>query len=265
MLVDWFTVIAQLVNFLILIWLLKRFLYKPVLNAITARERDIEARLQAAHDLQSTARMQLDSYERKNAELDRRRESLLQQAGVDAEAERTRLLEQARQEASELRRKQAAALREEGELLQNSIVERIQQEVLSIARKALADLADVDIDQRIVDRFIARLRSLSAEERAQLRAQLQRGEHGAVVRSAFPMQAAQRASLETSLLQVLGIAAPIEFNVAPDLVGGIELLANGYKVEWTLASFLSGLQTRLLWRVEPPSVPSGASGPAVVP
>jgi len=38
MLIDWFTVVAQVINFLILVWLMKRFLYKPILNAIAARE-----------------------------------------------------------------------------------------------------------------------------------------------------------------------------------------------------------------------------------
>ena len=37
MLIDWFTVGAQALNFIILVWLLKRFLYKPILDAIDAR------------------------------------------------------------------------------------------------------------------------------------------------------------------------------------------------------------------------------------
>ncbi len=45
MLIDWFTVGAQALNFLILVWLMKRFLYKPILNAIDAREKKIAAEL----------------------------------------------------------------------------------------------------------------------------------------------------------------------------------------------------------------------------
>jgi F-type H+-transporting ATPase subunit b len=43
MLIDWFTVVAQVLNFLILVWLLKRFLYRPILNAIDVREKRIAA------------------------------------------------------------------------------------------------------------------------------------------------------------------------------------------------------------------------------
>ena len=45
MLIDWFTIIAQALNFLILAWLLKRFLYRPVLNALDEREKLIASEL----------------------------------------------------------------------------------------------------------------------------------------------------------------------------------------------------------------------------
>ena len=53
MLIDWFTVGAQVLNFVVLVWLLKRFLYKPVLNAIDAREKRVAAEAADA-DLQKT-------------------------------------------------------------------------------------------------------------------------------------------------------------------------------------------------------------------
>ena len=43
MLIDGFTVGAQVLNFLILVWLMKRFLYQPILDAIDAREQRIAA------------------------------------------------------------------------------------------------------------------------------------------------------------------------------------------------------------------------------
>ena len=44
--IDWFTVFAQVINFLILVWLLKQFLYKPILNAIEARENKVAGQFQ---------------------------------------------------------------------------------------------------------------------------------------------------------------------------------------------------------------------------
>ena len=63
MLIDWFTVAAQVLNFLILVWLMKRFLYQPVLNAIAAREAKIAAELKDAADTKAKAHQQLDNTE----------------------------------------------------------------------------------------------------------------------------------------------------------------------------------------------------------
>ncbi|MGA2191158.1 MAG: F0F1 ATP synthase subunit B, partial [Steroidobacteraceae bacterium] len=56
MLIDWFTVGAQALNFIILVWLLKRYLYKPILNAIDAREKRIAAESAAAGAREAQAR-----------------------------------------------------------------------------------------------------------------------------------------------------------------------------------------------------------------
>ena len=63
--INWFTVIAQIVNFLILVWLLKRFLYKPILKAIDERERKIESQLKDADDRESNAKMEQDEFKKK--------------------------------------------------------------------------------------------------------------------------------------------------------------------------------------------------------
>ena len=62
MLIDWFTVGAQALNFLILVWLLKRFLYKPILDAIDAREERIDAELAAAALKEAEAKKKRDEF-----------------------------------------------------------------------------------------------------------------------------------------------------------------------------------------------------------
>ena len=97
MLIDWFTVIAQVVNFLILVWLLKRFLYRPILNAIDAREKRIATELADADAKKAEAIKERDEFQHKNEEFDRQRAALLSQATDEAKAERQRLFDEARQ------------------------------------------------------------------------------------------------------------------------------------------------------------------------
>jgi hypothetical protein len=87
MLIDWFTVGAQVVNFLILVWLLKRFLYKPILHAIDERERRIAKELADADTRKTEAEKERDKFQKRNDEFDEQREELLSKAKGEARAE----------------------------------------------------------------------------------------------------------------------------------------------------------------------------------
>src|SRR5476649_2079368 len=111
MLIDWFTVGAQALNFLILVWLLKRFLYRPVRGAIDAREKRIAAELADADARKAEAQRERDDFQGKNKAFDEQRAALLAQARGEAGAERGRLLDGARNEAQALRETLAKAMR----------------------------------------------------------------------------------------------------------------------------------------------------------
>ena len=98
MLIDWFTVGAQIVNFLILVWLLQHFLYKPILNAIDAREKRIAAELADADKKKAEAQKERTDFEDKNKAFDEQRIALLAKATDEAKAERGRLINQAKQD-----------------------------------------------------------------------------------------------------------------------------------------------------------------------
>ena len=76
MLIDWFTVVAQAINFLLLVWLLKRFLYKPILQAIDDREKRIATQLQEAGATKEDAEKERRDFQKKNAEFDQQRDAL---------------------------------------------------------------------------------------------------------------------------------------------------------------------------------------------
>src|ERR1035437_6700654 len=113
MLIDWFTVGAQALNFLILVWLLQRFLYKPILDAIDTREKRIAAELADAAAKKAEAQKERDEFERKNEEFDTRRAALLSKATEEATVERQKLLDEAKQAAANLSLKHQEALRAE--------------------------------------------------------------------------------------------------------------------------------------------------------
>src|SRR5450631_4660557 len=111
MLIDWFTVGAQAINFIILVWLLKRFLYKPILNAVDAREKRIAAELADADAKEAEAQKERDEFQHKNEEFDQQRAALLNKATDEAKAERQRLLDEARKTADAISSQRQEALK----------------------------------------------------------------------------------------------------------------------------------------------------------
>src|SRR5665213_3359894 len=122
MLIDWFTVGAQALNFIILVWLLKRYLYKPILNAVDAREKKIAAELADADTKKAEAKKERDDFQHKNETFNQQRAALLSKATQEAEAERQRLLGEARKAADDLSAKRAETLRTDADNLNQAIL-----------------------------------------------------------------------------------------------------------------------------------------------
>jgi len=241
MLIDWFTVLAQVVNFLILVWLLKRFLYRPILDAIDAREKRIAKELADADAKKVEAQKERDEFQHKNEELDQQRVAILSKATDEAKAERQRLLDEARKAADALAAKRQEALRSEQQSLSEALTRRARAEVFAIARKALADLATTSLEERMGEVFTRRLREMDGKAKAGLGEALKTATAPALVRSAFDLPAEQRAVIQSALNEAFSADIHLRFETAPDLISGIELTTNGQKVAWSIADYLASL------------------------
>jgi len=255
MLIDWFTVAAQAVNFLILVWLLKHFLYQPILDAIDAREKRIAAELADADARKAEARKERDAFRQRNDEFDRQRAALLSQATVDAKAERQRLLNEARSEADALSTKRQEALKREQQGLNDEITRRTREEVFAITRKTLRDLAGTSLEKRMSEEFSRRLRTLNADAKEDIAEALSTASDPALVRSAFDLPAEQRAAIQQALNETFADEIQVRFETAPEVISGIELTANGRKVAWSIADYLSALENRVGELLMKPSRP----------
>jgi F-type H+-transporting ATPase subunit b len=242
MLIDWFTVGAQALNFVILVWLLKRFLYKPILNAVDAREKRIAAELADADAQKADARKERDEFQRKNHEFDEQRALLLSKATADAQVERQRLIEEARRAADALGAKRQEALRGDASAFHQAIRRQAQQEVFAITRRVLTDLAAASLEDRISEVFVRRLRSMESNAKESLSAALKTTSEPVLIRSAFELPEAQRANIHEALKETLSTDVQLRFETAPDLVSGVELITHGQKLSWSISDYLSSLE-----------------------
>jgi F-type H+-transporting ATPase subunit b len=242
MLIDWFTVGAQALNFLVLVWLMKRFLCKPILDAIDVRETRIAAELADASAKKAEAQKERDEFQHKNEEFDQQRAALLSKAIDEAKAECRRLLDETHEGADALRAAQQEALKNDAQNLNQAITRRAQQEVFAITRKALADLATTSLEERIGEVFTRRLREMNGKTKECVAGALKTASDPALVRSTFDLPAEQRAAIQNALNETFASEVRIRFETAPDLIGGIELTTNGQKVAWSIADYLASLE-----------------------
>lgn len=242
MLIDWFTVGAQALNFVVLVWLMKHFLYKPILHAIDAREKRIAAELADADAKKAEAQKERTEFQHKNEEFDQQRATLMSKATDEAKAERQRLLDEARQAAEVLSAKRQETLKSDAHDLSQAIGRQTREEVFAIARKALTDLATTTLEERMSEVFTRRLREMDNQAKARLGAALKTASDPALVRSAFDLPAPQRAAIQNALNEAFSAEVRVRFETASDLIGGIELATNGQKVAWSIDDYLGSLE-----------------------
>ena len=245
MLIDWFTVGAQTLNFLILVWLLKHFLYKPILNAIDAREKGIAAQLADATAKKAEAQKEHEEFQSKNKAWDEQRSALLGKATDDAKAEKDHLIDEAHKQAASLRAAQAVALQNDQQRLTTQMIHLTKDEVFDITRKALADLATVSLEERMGEVFTRRLREMDPKSKGALGDSLKSDSNPAVVRSTFALPDNHKAAVQNALNETFSTEVRLRFETAPETICGIELSANGQKVAWSIADYLATLDQKV--------------------
>jgi F-type H+-transporting ATPase subunit b len=263
MLIDWFTVAAQAVNFVILVGLLRHFLYKPILKAIDGREAFIAAELADAKAKKAEAQKDRDEFNGKNKAFDEQRAALLGKAVDEAKVERERLVDAARKDTAAKRSAQEDALRSDLMTLGDEISRQASEEVLEIARKALMDLATVSLEERMGEVLTRRLRQMDGRAKEALANAIRTSSEPVVVRSAFEMPGDQRAAIQNALNETFSADVRVRFETAPGTLCGIEISANGQKVGWSIADYLGSLGRRLDALIAAP--PKGAMPPSPSP
>jgi F-type H+-transporting ATPase subunit b len=240
--VDWFTVLAQVLNFLILVALLRRFLYRPILGAMRERQDRIARQVREAEEERREAEREREACRAERRDLEASRERLLAEARDEVEARRRELEAEARREVEETRRRWHAAVEKEKEVLLQEIRERTEGQVLALTAQVLDALAGEELERRIVERFLERL-----EKDRDAWPATAPGER-VTVRSAFELPE----PLQERVRQALagrdggsGEPAEVEFHVDPALIGGIEARRRGHKLAWSLRDFLEGVEERL--------------------
>jgi len=250
MLIDWFTVGAQILNFLVLVYLLKRFLYKPIIRAMDEREKKIAARLEEADQKRQEAEQEVESYRDKNRKLDEEREEILNEAKEEAENRKRELVSAAREDVKRLESKWKESVQEEIDSFLNELRRKTGKQVCEIARKALSDISNGDLQKHMIDVFIERLKGLGHKETKHLAENAEKSGKQIVISSAFEISTADRKHITKTVHEQILEGADVSYDTLPDLVCGIKLKTDGKIIAWNLDEYLRDFQEEILREIE---------------
>jgi F-type H+-transporting ATPase subunit b len=244
-LIDWFTVAAQVVNFLVLVWLLRRFLYGPITRAMRERQERIDATVAEAARLQDEAASEGERLREERERFEAEREERTRGLREEIDHERRSQLDRVRHEVEDLRSRwhDAVARERDGFLLE--LRRRTGEQVVAAVRSALRDLADVSLEEQTLRRFADRIGEAGEDQRRLLAAGAAADSGRVVVRSAFEVPEAFRTQLERVVQDVAGPVGEVRFEVAEQLIGGVELRAGGHALSWSFDDYLDTLEATL--------------------
>ncbi|MGG7645916.1 F0F1 ATP synthase subunit delta [Rhodovulum sp. YNF3179] len=243
--IDWLTVAAQIVNFLVLVWLLQRFLYGPITRAMARRETRIEDRLADARAMQDEARDEAEALRAERRELDDRREQILADARQRAAGLRQDLEDEIRAEVRDQRADWQRQIADEHDDFLAELRRRAAAQVVEVIRSILADYADADLAGQVAAQFAARLDALDAERRDALAHAAKRTGAQAVVESGATLPAAARSRITRAVHETVEADLDVVYETDPDLLLGVRLTIGEQVAEWSARGYLDRLEKEI--------------------
>lgn len=239
--IDWITVSAQIVNFLILVWLLKRFLYKPIIRAMEQREKRIAEQLNDAEMREQQATLAVEQFHEKKKVLELQSDEILAEAHRRAAQHKKQLQDEARAEVAEAREHWHRQLLQEKNEFLDDLRGQMASTLQKIARNALKDLADSELEKQMIHLLLNQLSSLDPKFRQQLLHAAENLSEPVRVVSTFALDASVRRHITLMIHTHLSDNVAVEYEESPALLCGIVLTIGEQQLGWNVADYLQQL------------------------
>ena len=244
--IDLFVLAAQIFNFLVLVFVLKYLLYDKILGAMDDREARIASRFDEAERLKLEAQQSAQAYDEKNRELQDKADELMNQAQKASEHEKNLLMDKVRQEVDQVRQRWYETLNREKDAFLEDLRKRAGKYIYDTIRHVLADMVNEDLEDRMVKVFISRIRSMDQAQQDKLKDSLKAGGSMIIVRSAFTLKAEQAKQIEEAIRPYVGLKVPMRYEISGVIGAGIEIMAHGYKLSWSIEDYLASLEEKFV-------------------
>jgi len=237
--IDLFTLVAQIINLFILLFLLRKFLYLPVLKAVAERQKTIADEISAAQEAQANAQRMVKSCEKQMQKLETQKQNILQQAHEQADRLAQELTVNAHKEYAAAQKNWQKRMENEQASFETAMQRAVAIQFNHFAQKALRQIADVDINEAAVASLIKQVKALSPEDAASYIAAFQNKKQ-IEIQSATALNDKIKAKLEEFLRSAWKLSPSLQFKfkINPELIGGLCLIADEQLISWNLEEYL---------------------------
>ncbi|NGP76568.1 F0F1 ATP synthase subunit B [Balneolaceae bacterium YR4-1] len=244
--IDWFTLTAQIVNFLILLFLLRKFLYGPLRDVMEKREQKVTSRLEEAQQKLGEAETKRETYQQKLDELEHKKEQMISEAKAEADEKRKELEHEARKQVETMQKNWEESIELEKESFFNELHQQATYNAIDLLRKLVNSLASRSLEEVTIQKFIELLKRMDKKERKRaLQSALDFGEGKMKVVSSFELPEETKNEIKNVLKEVFSAELNCEFEISSRLGFGIEMRAEGWKIGWNANIYLEDLTENL--------------------
>lgn len=236
--IDWWTLGLQTINFLVLVWLLQRFLYHPVKDVIEKRRQLAEEALAEAGSKEAEAVAAKETFEQARAQLADERRAMLTSMHKELEAEREKVLAKAQGDAGKLIETAGQAIAEERQAASSELRRQTAGLAVEVAAELLRKVGSGALDDACLGRLYDQLETMAPDEVDRLKKDLLDAKAPLTVVTAAPLSDEAERIWQGRLGHILGNDGQTRFETKSALVGGAELRFPHAVLTYTLADQL---------------------------
>ncbi len=241
--IDWFTVVAQIVNFLILVAILYHFLFKKIIQAMDQRQNRIAEKVRKTEAEKEKATEERKDWQRKNREFQKEKEQMYENAESQVAKQKEKWLEETRTEMQKKKELWLEDIKDQQQQFYRRLQNRVGEKTVDITKQLVQELADQALERQVIEKFLRQLRSMAqSQKKLLLEGYQEKKEESLHIFSAFEISSDDREKILHEIGAILKKTPQVEFSIDPELVMGITLKCHGLKIGWSAQEFLHQLQ-----------------------
>lgn len=237
---SWSTFVLEIINFLILVWILKHFFYKPVLDVIAKRRAEIDDSLNSAEALHADAEKLQKQYEGRLADWDQERQQARTALNQELDAERAKKIGRLQTELEQVREKTRVVEARHQVVAMREMEETALKQAARFASRLLAQASGAETGSNLVELVITELSRLPPERITELRNSYGQAPDTALVVSAHRLSDNQREQLEQVLMTVISPEVKVQFEQNSELMAGVRISVGAWVLGANLRDELEG-------------------------